>query len=349
MEYGNLGRSGLKVSEICLGTMTFGLYTDEAEADRMVGLSMDAGINFIDTANAYVGGKSETILGQVLKKRRDDLVLATKFFNPMGPGPNDSGWSRSHLMQAVEGSLKRLKTDYIDIYYLHHVDIQTPIEEPLRALNDLVRQGKIRYLACSNFEAWRLMDALWISDHHDWARIEAYQPQYSLVVRDIEDELVPLCQFKGVGIVVWAPIAGGFLTGKYLPGAKTSIAGTRSADEWCFPQAYFSRNAEEVLKTLLQVSEHLGRSPAQVAIRWVLEQPGITSAIVGARDCGQLRDNLRAGSWKLDEASKKTLTAVSEPRMRYPKSMEWPMVNRRKDGVDMPSLPPLKNKKKPNP
>ena len=341
MEYRNLGRSGLKVSEICLGTMTFGLYTDKAEADRMVGLSMDAGINFIDTADAYVGGKSETILGQVLNKRRDDLVLATKFFNPMGPGPNDSGWSRSHLMKAVEDSLKRLKTDYIDIYYLHHVDIQTPIEEPLRALNDLVQQGKIRYLACSNFEAWRLMDALWISDHHDWVRIEAYQPQYSLLVRDIEDELVPLCQYKGVGVVVWAPLAGGYLTGKYRPGAKPSIAGTRSADEWCFPQTYFAHNSEEILKTLLDVSEDLGRSPSQVAIRWAVEQPGISSAIVGARDSRQLRDNLLAGSWKLDEVSKKSLTEVSQPRIRYPKSMEQTMFDRRKDGMDMPSLPPF--------
>jgi aryl-alcohol dehydrogenase-like predicted oxidoreductase len=169
MEYRNLGRTGLKVSEICLGTMTFGLYTDEAEADRMLGLTIDAGVNFIDTANAYIGGKSETILGNILGKRREDLILATKFFNPMGPGPNDSGWSRSHLMKSVEASLKRLKTDYIDIFYIHHVDVQTPIEETLRALNDLVSQGKIGYLACSNFESWRLMDALWISDHHDWS------------------------------------------------------------------------------------------------------------------------------------------------------------------------------------
>ncbi|MDA0349264.1 MAG: aldo/keto reductase [Verrucomicrobia bacterium] len=338
MEYRNLGRSGLKVSEICLGTMTFGLYTDEAEADRMLGLSIEAGVNFIDTANAYIGGKSETILGNILGARRDDLILATKFFNPMGPGPNDSGWSRSHVMNSVEASLKRLKTDYIDIFYIHHVDVQTPIEETLRVLNDLVSQGKIRYLACSNFEAWRLMDALWISDHHDWSRIECYQPQYSLLVRDIEDELIPLCQYKGVGTIVWAPLAGGFLTGKYKPGEKRNLEGTRSADGWCFPDPFYAPNTEEILTTLLAVSSELGRSPAQVALRWVIDQPGITSAIVGARNCEQLKDNLLAGSWNLDEASGQKLTEVSNPRARYPKSMESAMFDRRNDAVKMPVL-----------
>ena len=343
MEYRNLGRTGLKVSEVCLGTMTFGLYTNESEADRMLGQSIEAGLNFVDTANAYIGGKSETILGNIMGKRREDLVLATKFFNPMGKGPNDSGWSRSHLMKSIEGSLRRLKTDYIDILYIHHVDVQTPIEETLRALNDLVSQGKIRYLACSNFEAWRLMDALWISDHHDWSRIECYQPQYSLLVRDIEDELIPLCQYKGVGVVVWAPLAGGFLTGKYKPGRERKLEGTRSADGWCFPDPFYAANSEDILTTLLEVSEDLGRSPAQVALRWVIEQPAITSAIVGARNCEQLNDNLLAGSWKLDDASLKKLNQISEPRVRYPKSMETPMLARREDAVDMPSLPDPKS------
>jgi aryl-alcohol dehydrogenase-like predicted oxidoreductase len=338
MEYRNLGRTGLKVSEICLGTMTFGLYTDEAEVDRMLGLSMEAGVNFIDTANAYIGGKSETILGNTLGTRRENVILATKFFNPMGLGPNDSGWSRSHVMKSVEASLQRLKTDYIDIYYIHHIDVQTPIEETLRVLSDLVSQGKIRYLACSNFEAWRLMDALWIGDHHDWSRIECYQPQYSLLVRDIEDELIPLCQYKGVGTVVWAPLAGGYLTGKYKPGGKRNLEGTRSADGWCFPDPFYAPNAEEILTTLLEVSDELGRSPAQVALRWVVDQPGITSAIVGARNCEQLKDNLLAGSWQLDEASRKKLTEVSNPRARYPKSMESAMLDRRNDAVKMPVL-----------
>lgn len=338
MEYRNLGRTGLKVSELCLGTMTFGLYTDETEADRMIGLSQDAGLNFIDTANAYNGGKSETILGKTLGKRREDFVLATKFFNPMGRGPNDSGWSRAHLMKAVEDSLTRLKTDYLDIYYIHHVDVETPIEETLRALDDLVGQGKVRYLACSNFEAWRLMDALWISDHHDWSRIECYQPQYSLVVRDIEDELIPLCQCKGVGVVVWAPLAGGYLTGKYKPGGEKNKKGTRSADGWCFPDPFYTHNAEEILAALLSVSDDLGRSPAQTALRWVIQQPGITSAIVGARNVEQLRDNLLASTWKLEEEPLEQLNKVSQPRVRYPKSMESGMFARRRDAVDMPGL-----------
>ena len=318
--------------------MTFGLYTDEAEADRMLGLAIDAGVNFFDTANAYNGGKSEQILGNILGSRRHDLILATKFFNPMGSGVNDSGWSRMHLLKSVEASLERLKTDYIDILYFHHVDVQTPIEESLRALNDLVCQGKIRYLACSNFEAWRLMDALWISHDHDWSRIECYQPQYSLVVRDIEDELIPLCTYKGVGVVVWAPLAGGYLSGKYKPGESRTIKGSRSADGWCFPEGYYATNCEEILTSLLNVSDGLGRSPAQVALRWVVQQPGITSAIVGARDGQQLKENLLASTFSLDESSMQSLGQVSEPRPRYPKSMESDMFHRRQNAIAMPAL-----------
>jgi aryl-alcohol dehydrogenase-like predicted oxidoreductase len=197
VEYRRLGRSGLKVSEICLGTMTFGNGADEAEAARMVHACFDAGVNFFDTADAYVNGVSEAMLGKALKGRRQDAVIASKVFNPMGGRPNDSGMSRLHIMQAVEASLKRLQTDYIDIYFIHHVDIQTPLEEMLRAFDDLVRQGKILYTACSNYEAWRLMEALWLSQSNGWASFAAYQPQYSLVVRDIDEEIVPACQAKG--------------------------------------------------------------------------------------------------------------------------------------------------------
>jgi aryl-alcohol dehydrogenase-like predicted oxidoreductase len=189
MEYRRLGRSGLKVSEICLGTMTFGHGTNTAEAERMVSTALDAGAMFFDTADGYSDGESEVMLGRALGARRRDAVIATKVFNALGPGPNDSGMSRSHIMNAVEDSLRRLGTDYIDLYYIHHVDVQTPLEEMLRAFDDLVRQGKIRYTGCSNYEAWRLMEALWISDSKGLARFEAYQPQYSLVVRDIEEEL----------------------------------------------------------------------------------------------------------------------------------------------------------------
>lgn len=338
MHYRNLGRTGLKVSGICLGTMTFGRHTDQSEADRMIGSAIDAGVNFIDTANTYIEGKSEEILGNVLGSRRKELVLATKFFNPTGPGVNDSGWSRCNVLRSVEDSLRRLKTDYIDVLYIHHVDVQTPIEEPLRAMEDLTRQGKVRYMACSNFEAWRLMDALWTSTHQGWSRIECYQPQYSLVVRDIEDELIPLCLEKEVGVVVWASLAGGFLTGKYKPGASRSVEGTRSSEGWCFPEGYYSANSDAILDALLSVASELNRSPSQVAIRWVLQQPGITSAIIGARNTKQLDDNLRASVFELDQTALDRLSEVSASRPRYPKSMESTMVSRRENAVDMRSL-----------
>jgi aryl-alcohol dehydrogenase-like predicted oxidoreductase len=228
MDYRRLGRAGLKVSEICLGTMTFGNGADQDEASRMVGTALDAGVNFFDTANSYVAGVSETMLGEALKGRRQDAVVASKVFNPMGGRPNDSGMSRLHIKQQVEDSLRRLQTDYIDVYYIHHVDAQTPLEEMLRAFDDLVRQGKILYTACSNYETWRMMEALWLSDTHGWARFDAYQPQYSLVVRDIDEEIVPACEAKGLGLVAWSPLAGGYLAGKYKPGSLKAD-GTRSA------------------------------------------------------------------------------------------------------------------------
>lgn len=337
MNYRRMGRTGLKVSEICLGTMTFGHGTDEAEAIRMVDLAFDAGVNFFDTADGYGGGQSEVMLGKALQGRRRDAIVATKFFNPMGTGPNDSGMSRVHIFQAMDDSLRRLQMDYVDIYYIHHVDTQTPLEEMLRALDDLVRAGKVRYIACSNYEAWRLMEALWISDSHDWARFECYQPQYSLVVRDIEEEIIPACALKGLGVVVWSPLAGGFLTGKYQPGQR-SVAGARSDEGWAYPQRYFAANADESLAVLLDVAKELDRSPAQVALRWVLEQPAITSAIIGARTVEQARDNFLAGGWELPAEALARLNAVSHLPERYPKAMEANMHERRNSAVKMPSL-----------
>lgn len=337
MNYRRLGRTGLKVSEICLGTMTFGHSTDEKEATRIVDLAFDAGINFFDTANSYADSRSETILGKALKGRRRNAVVATKFFNPMGPDVNDSGMSRFHIMHAVEDSLRRLQMDYIDLYYIHHVDTQTPLDETLRALDDLVRDGKVRYTACSNYEAWRLMEAMWLSDHNGWERFAAYQPQYSLVVRDIEEEVIPVCQLKGIGVVVWSPLGGGFLTGKYQPGQRT-VEGTRSEEGWAYPQRYFAQNADESLAALLDVAKELDRSPAQVATRWVLDQPAITSAIVGARTLEQARDNFSAGGWTLPADALQRLNDVSELPQRYPKAMEFNMHERRNSAVDMPSL-----------
>jgi aryl-alcohol dehydrogenase-like predicted oxidoreductase len=336
MEYRNMGRSGLKVSEVCLGTMTFGHGADEAESKRMVDMAIDHGVNFFDTANTYADQRSEVYLGKALKDKRRDAIIATKFFNPIGPGPNDSGMSRVHIMQTIEDSLRRLDTDYVDIYYIHHVDAQTPLEEMLRTLDDLVHQGKVRYIACSNYQAWRLMEALWISDHNGLARFECYQPQYSLVVRDIEQELIPLCQYKGLGVVCWSPLAGGFLTGKYKPGERTQT-GSRSEESWAYPQKYFATNADDTLVELLKIADELGRSPAQVAARWVIEQPAITAAIVGARNTQQLEDNLQAGAFQLESNHLQRLNDISHLPDRYPEAMQKNMVERRNDAVQMPS------------
>jgi len=337
MEYRRIGRSGLKVSEICLGTMTFGVSVDEDEAMRIVNLAYDAGINFFDTADGYSIGRSEEILGNVLKGRRREAVVATKFFNPMGSGPNDSGMSRVHIMNAIEDSLRRLQMDHVDIYYIHHVDAQTPLEEMLRAMDDLVHQGKVRYTACSNYQAWRLSEALWISDSNNLARFECYQPQYSLVVRDIEQELVPLCLHKGLGIVPWAPLAGGFLAGKYKPGQRV-VSGTRSEEKWNWHGAFFAANADETLTTLLEVAQDLGRSPSQVALRWLLDRPGVSSAISGVRTAEQLRDNVGATGWRLEGEPLKRLNEVSHLPDRYPESFEKTMVERRESALKMPSL-----------
>jgi len=338
MEYRRVGQSGLKVSEICLGTMTFGNGADKAEADRIVSLALDAGVNFIDTADAYNAGVAEAMLGELLAERRHDVVIATKVFNPTGAGPNDSGMSRLHIMRAIEDSLRRLNTDYVDLYYIHHVDVQTPLDEMLRAFDDLISAGKVRYAACSNYEAWRLMESLWISDTRGFARFVCYQPQYSLLVRDIEEEIVLVCELKGLGVVAWSPLGGGFLSGKYQPG-ETRRAGARSAEGWAFPIRYFAANRDEILATLLQVANGLGRSPAQVALRWVLDRGFITSAIAGARTAEQLRDNLRACGWRLPADAREKLDKVSALPRRFPRSMEDAMHERRDNAVKMPSLP----------
>lgn len=335
MDYRNLGRAGLKVSEICLGTMTFGNGADQAEATRMVNAALDAGVTFFDTANSYVGGTSETMLGVALKGKREEAVIASKFFNPMGHRPNDSGMSRLHIKQQIEGSLKRLQTDYIDLYYIHHVDHQTPLEEMLRALDDLVRDGKILYTGCSNFEAWRLMEALWISDMRGWERFAAYQPQYSLVVRDIDEEIVPALQLKGLGCVAWSPLGSGYLAGKYMPGIL-QVQGSRSAEGWGFQSKFFAPNHGEILQTLLDTAKGLGKPPAEVALRWVMDQPFMTSAIVGARNVGQLGETLKAGGWRLPEVALARLSEVSAQPHRYPRAFEDPMPQRRASALKMP-------------
>ena len=252
----------------------------------------------------------------------------------MGHRPNDAGMSRLHIKQQIEGSLKRLQTDYVDVYYIHHVDHQTPLEEMLRALDDLVRQGKILYTACSNYEAWRLMEALWLSDSNGWERFAAYQPQYNLVVRDIDEEIVPACELKGLGVVAWSPLAGGYLAGKYTPGSL-KVQGTRSSEGWGFNSRFFAANHGDILQTLLDTAKELGTSPAQVALRWVIDQPFMTSAIVGARNAEQLEETLKVGGWKLPATSFDKLSKVSTQPFKYPRAFEDPMRERRDSAVKM--------------
>ncbi|MFW6252726.1 MAG: aldo/keto reductase [bacterium] len=332
MEYRRLGSCGLKVSELCLGTMTFGYSTDERESGRIVQSALDAGVTFFDTANTYAAGASERILGTVLGEKRKDVVVATKFFNPFGPGPNDSGVSRHAIYTAVTDSLSRLGTDYIDLYYVHHVDTQVEPEETLRALDDLVRTGKVRYIACSNYPAWRVCDSLWTSTAGGLERFVAYQGQYNLVVRDLEEEVLPLCLAKKLGLVAWGPIAGGFLTGKYQPGERVK-QGTRSEERWVWMNQSFASNADEILRVLIDTAGELGRSPTQVALRFLLRQPGISSVIAGARTSDQFTDSLGALDWELEDEAYDRLERVSRPTPRYPRSFEERMHERRDKAV----------------
>ena len=269
--------------------------------------------------------------------KRHEAVIASKVFNPMGHRPNDSGMSRLHIKQQIEGVLKRLQTDYVDLFFIHHVDHQTPLEEMLRAFDDLVREGKVLYTACSNFEAWRLMESLWLSDVHGWERFACYQPQYSLVVRDIDEEIVPVLKLKGLGCVAWSPLGSGYLTGKYTPGSL-KVQGSRSAEGWGFQSRFFAPNHAEILQSLLDTAKEIGRTPAQTALRWVMDQPFMTSAIVGARNAEQLKETLQAGGWRLPQAALEKLNKVSVQPHKYPRAFEDPMPARREQAVKMPGM-----------
>ena len=313
MKIKRLGRTGLKVTEICLGTMTFGNQCDEPTSHAIMSKAFEAGVTFFDTADAYplgatpeTVGRTEEYIGrwlQGLQGRRDQVVLATKFFGTMGSGPNDKGGSRKHIFQAVEGSLRRLQTDYIDLYQMHFPDQETPIDETLHALNDLVRSGKVLYIGCSNFPAWQLCEALWTSDKLGLARFDCVQPRYNLLFRHIEAELLPLAMDQDIGVISYNPLAGGLLTGRYEPG-QTPQEGTRftvqnagklyQARYWQDPQM----QAVEDLKAFCQ-EHHI--AVAQLAIAWVLAQPAITSAIVGASKPEQLDQSLPAVNLVLDE------------------------------------------------
>ena len=291
MDYVKLGTAGVEVSRVCMGCMTFGREADQAESIRIVHAAIDAGVNFIDTANIYGRGDSEEITGEALKGHRDNVVLATKLNSPMGRGPNMRGLSRYHIMQQCEASLKRLQTDHIDLYQTHHYDASVPLEESLSALSDLVRQGKVRYIGCSNHAAWRLCEALWTSDVNQFEKYVSTQPRYSLLSREVEIELLPLCQAKGVGVIVYSPLCGGVLTGKYKPG-DAPPEGSRPGTNQNFGQ-FFNEECLTVVARLGEWAEAHDMTLPQLAIAWVLANPAITSAIVGARTVEQLQDSLR--------------------------------------------------------
>jgi aryl-alcohol dehydrogenase-like predicted oxidoreductase len=309
-----LGRTGLKISEICLGTMTFGLQTDRAESFGIMDGADEAGINFFDVADVYpVGGTPETagrteeIVGEWMAAKRDRFVLATKVYGAMGPGPNDTGLSRRHVIAACDASLRRLRTDYIDLYYIHRWDADTPIDETLAAFDDLRSAGKIRYAGCSNIAAWQMMSALAISERQELVRFDAVQPRYNILFRAIESELLPAAQANGVGAIVFNPLAGGLLTGKYRRG-ETPREGTRFTlgnAASLYQQRYWQDAQLDVVDRLAENISSRGKMITHVALRWVLDQPGVTAAIVGASRAEQLRDSLKALDIELDDADRR--------------------------------------------
>jgi aryl-alcohol dehydrogenase-like predicted oxidoreductase len=325
MEFRQLGRAGLRVPVLSFGTATFGggndFYrawgsVDVAEARRMVDLCIEAGATFFDTANSYSTGRAEEILGAALAGRRQHVLLATKATFPMGPGPNEVGSSRHFLIRACEDSLRRLGTDHVDVYYMHGFDENTPVDETLRALDDLVTSGKVRYIGCSNFSGWHLMKSLAVSERHGWMSYVAHQAYYSLVSREYEWELMPLAIDQGVGTVVWSPLAGGALTGKVRRGQPIED-GTRIS-QLGLERAGDVEKLYEVVDTLKQVAADVGRTVSQVALNWVLARPTVASVVIGARTEEQLRENLGAVGWTLDAAHVAMLDRVSERRPIYP-------------------------------
>jgi aryl-alcohol dehydrogenase-like predicted oxidoreductase len=325
MRYRQLGASGLRVSVLTMGTMTFGGTggfasvgsTDVEEARRQVDRCLEAGVNLIDTANVYSGGLSEEIVGQVLEGRRDQVLVATKARMPMGDGPNDAGLSRHHLIRECEASLRRLRTDRIDLYQVHEWDGQTPLQETLAALDDLVRAGKVRYVGCSNYAGWQLMKALGIAERRGLARFCSQQIHYTLQAREAEYELMPISIDQGVGMLVWSPLAGGLLSGKYRRD-QPSPEGSRLLSGWDEPPVRDQDKLYDIVEVVVEVASERGASPAQVALAWLLDRPAVTSVIIGARTTEQLADNLGAADLWLTEDELARLEEVSRPPLLYP-------------------------------
>jgi aryl-alcohol dehydrogenase-like predicted oxidoreductase len=324
MEYRHLGRTGIRVTELCLGAMTFGREADESASRAILDRYLDLGGNFVDTANVYAGGASEEILGRVFAERpdvRDGVVLATKVRLPTGEDVNDAGASRRNIRASVERSLRRLQTDWIDLYQIHAFDPRTPFEETLSTLDDLVREGKVRYVGASNYAGWQLAKALGLCAQRGWEPFATLQQQYSLLAREIEREQLPLCRHDGVGLLVFSPLAGGILTGKYRASGEAP-SGTRGADATpasTMVKAHLAAGGRTaVVDAVAKVAADLGRTPAQVALNWVLGRDGVTSVILGARAVAQLDDNLGATGWRLDSEDERALDDATGFAVGYP-------------------------------
>jgi aryl-alcohol dehydrogenase-like predicted oxidoreductase len=328
MELRFLGASGLQVSALSYGAMTFGGGNERFdamggthgdEARRLIDICLEAGVNLFDTADVYSAGRSEEVLGETLAGRRDKVLIATKAFGRTGEGAHDTGLSRRHLIQACEASLRRLKTDWIDLYQVHNFDAVVPVEETLRALDDLVRSGKVRYIGSSNHAGWQLMKTLGVSERLGLARYVGQQIQYSLLVRDAEQELLPAGVDQGVGALIWSPLAQGYLSGKFgdssareTPTRLTATGGLKSWD---------NERGRSVVRVLTEIAaDHDGASPSQVALNWLLARPGVSTVIIGARNEAQLRDNLAAATWSLSPEEMRRLDLVSQTPVVYPNS-----------------------------
>ncbi|PLS78116.1 MAG: aldo/keto reductase [Chloroflexi bacterium] len=319
MQYVNLGRTGLKVSRICLGTMTYGSpawrewVLDEAASRPFIKRALELGINFFDTADMYSLGASEEVVGRALRDfaKRDAVVLATKVFNPMGDGPNDRGLSRKHIMSAIDASLRRLGTDYVDLYQIHRWDAETPIEETLEALHDVVKAGKARYIGASSMYAWQFAKALYLADRHGWTRFVSMQNHYNLVYREEEREMIPLCLAEGIGLIPWSPLARGFLAGTRSREERGST--TRAKTDAFAHEMYYNDADFTVVDQVMALAEQRGVKPAQVALAWILHQPGVTAPIIGASKMEQLEQAVAALDVQLSAEDLKALEAPYQP------------------------------------
>ena len=320
MDYSQMGRTGLRVSEVCLGTMTFGMRDwgcDEKTSHAILDRALDAGVNFIDTADIYAGGASEEILGRWMKGKRSRVVIATKVFFPTGQGPNDRGAGRVHVRQAIEASLRRMEIDTVDLYQVHCWDRRTPLDETLSVLTDLVREGKVRYIGCSNYTGWQIEKSIRVSEREQLARYDCLQPQYSLVVRDIEREVLPACREEGLGVIAWSPLGAGFLTGKYSRAQKPA-AGTRLANWEDTAERHMTDRNFDLVDILARIGKERDKAVAAVALRWLLDAPGITAPIVGARSVTQLEQSLACTGWTLGPEEWKEIDRASRIEEGYP-------------------------------